>query len=72
MLFDKNIILFLGLPVTEEALDEVAQLSSVMTVGEDFLSPNVRAECERIIPDIDGVKPMDAADAYLFLKAHYQ
>ena len=43
-----------------------------MTVGEDFLSPHVRAECERIIPDIDGVKPMDAADTYLFLKANYQ
>ena len=47
----------------------MSQLSGVMTVGEDFLSPHVRAECERIIPDIDGVKPMDAADTYLFLKA---
>ena len=50
----------------------MSQLSGVMTVGEDFLSPHVRAECERIIPDIDGVKPMDAADTYLFLKANYQ
>ena len=50
----------------------MSQLLGVMTVGEDFLSPHVREECERIISDIDGVKPMDAADTYLFLKANYQ
>lgn len=65
------VIYYSGLPVTKEALDEVAQLSNVITVGEDFLLPVVRTACERIIPDLDGIKPTDAADTYLFLKAHY-
>lgn len=46
-------------------------MSGVMTFGEDFLPAAVRTECERIIPDVDGIKPIDAADTFLFLKAHY-
>ena len=36
-----------------------------------FLPPETREECERIIPEVDNVKPRDAADTYLFLKVHY-
>lgn len=61
-----------GFPVSKEALDEVAQLSDVMSVGDDYLTPAVRAECERIIPEIDNVKANDATTTYLFLKTHYQ
>ena len=46
-------------------------MSCVMTVGEDFLPAAVRTECERIIPDVDGIKPTDAADTFLLLKANY-
>ena len=42
-----------------------------MTVGEDFLQPDVRRECQRIIPEVDQVKACDAADTFLFLKHHY-
>ena len=63
--------IFTGLPITDEALDEVRELSGVMDVGEDFLDADVRRECERIVPEIDQVKPADAADTYLFLKHHY-
>ena len=31
-----------GLPVTQEALNEVAEVSGVMTFGEDFLPAAVR------------------------------
>ena len=55
----------------QDALDEVSEVSGVLTVGEDYLLPAVRAECERVIPDVDGVKPCDAVDTFLFLKAHY-
>ena len=65
------IVFSLGLPVTQEALNEVAEMSGVMTSGEDFLPTTVRTECERIIPEVDGIKPTDAADTFLFLKAHY-
>ena len=37
-----------------------------MTVGNDFLTPAVRAECERVIPQIEDVKPSDAATTFLF------
>ena len=64
--------IFTGLPITDEALDEVRELSGVMDVGEDFLDADVRRECERIVPEIDQVKPLaDAADTYVFLKHHY-
>ena len=46
-------------------------MSGVMTFGQDFLPAAVRTACERIIPDVDGIKPTDAADTFLFLKAHY-
>lgn len=55
-----------GFQVTVEALDEVAELSQVMTVGDDFLTPAVRAECERVVPEIG-----DAATTFLFLKTYF-
>ncbi|XP_028412477.1 uncharacterized protein LOC114535309 [Dendronephthya gigantea] len=30
---------------TQVALNEVAEMSGVLTVGDDFLAPNIRAEC---------------------------
>jgi hypothetical protein len=71
MCINFQLILFQGLQVTQELLDEVAEVSGVLTVGDDYLLPAVRAECERVIPDIDGVKPCNAADTFLFLKVHY-
>ena len=60
-----------GLPVTQEAFNEVAEVSGIMTFGEDFLPAAVRTKCERIITDVDGIKPTDAAHTFLFLMAHY-
>ena len=68
----KNCISLSGWQVSEESLDEVAELSGVLQEGSDFLPQDVRAECERIIPEADKVQPRDAADTYLFLKAHYR
>lgn len=65
-------IICIGLQVTQEALDEVATISGVMSVGDDYLPKSVREECERVVPNIDGIKPAEAADAYLFLKANYK
>ena len=58
-----------GMPVSAEHLDEVAELSGVMAFGNDYLDPATRVDCERIIPDFDTVKPSDAKETYLFLKA---
>lgn len=59
------ILYTIGLQVTQEALDEVATLSGVISVGDDYLPSSVREECERIVPNIDGVKPAEAADAHI-------
>lgn len=59
------------MPVSQEALEEVRELSGVITVGDDYLPADVRAECKRIIHEVHEVKPEDASDTYLFLKAHY-
>jgi hypothetical protein len=60
-----------GLPVSKEALDQVAEISGVMTENDDYLPIDVRERCELIIPEIADVNSKDAAETYLFLKAHY-
>ena len=52
MCINFQLILFQGLQVTQELLDEVAEVSGVLTVGDDYLLPAVRAECERVIPEM--------------------
>lgn len=54
-----------GWQVSEESLNEVAELSGVLQEGSDFLPQDVRAECERIIPEVHKVQPRDAADLSL-------
>ena len=59
-----------GLAVTEEQLQEVAELSNVLEGTDDFLSNSFRQECKRHIENVDDVKPSEAAMAYLYLKAN--
>ena len=59
------------LAVTNEILDEVRELSGIMTVGCTFLTPAVQQECERVVPDLNAINPQDAADHYIFLKTHF-
>ena len=50
-----------GLPVPEEELREVAELSNVLGGTDDFLSTSFRQECECHIEHVDAVKPSEAA-----------
>ena len=61
-----------GLPVTEEQLKEVATQSGVLTVPDDFLQPEFRAECERLLPDSETIRPHECRDAYIYLKNNFQ
>lgn len=61
-----------GFELRKQAIDEVAQLSGVMDVGDDYLSQVVRQECERVIPELDNVKPQDAATTFIFLNNYYR
>ena len=64
--------LSIGFELRKVAIDEVAQLSGTMDVGDDYLSEAVRQECERVIPEWDNVKPQDAATTFIFLKNYYR
>ena len=60
-----------GLSVTEEQLQEAAELSGVLEGSRDYLEARLKKECERHIPDTNDVEPAQAANAYLFLKANF-
>ena len=62
---------FAGYKVTEEQLREVAIHAEVLSVGDDFLTPSFREECERII-DYKLIKPNDCKHAFNYLKEHFQ
>jgi hypothetical protein len=64
--------LYIGLPVTEDQLAEVAINSGVLDIAEDYLEPEFRAKCKQIIPDPSDVEPRDSAEAYKYLKEQFQ
>ena len=58
-----------GFHITEEQLEEVADLSNVLEGRYDYLEPAFRRECKRHLPNPDSIEPAEAADAYRFLKS---
>lgn len=58
--------------MTEEQLKEAATQSGVLTVPDDFLQPEVRAECERVLPDSETITPYECRDAYIYLKSNFK
>ena len=58
--------------VTEEQLEEVAQLSEVLTGPDDFLSPDIRAKCQQIISDPLALDVNDCAHAFRYLRDNFQ
>ena len=67
-----NLVIFyyLGLPVTEEQLHEVAIESGVLNITDDFPTPEFQQKCEQIMPDKESVK-LDQCK-YAFLKHNFQ
>ena len=66
------LFVFTGWKVTEEQLEEVAQLSDVLACHDDFLSPDLRAKCEQIIPDPLALDVSDCAHAFHYLRDNIQ
>ncbi|XP_028414879.1 uncharacterized protein LOC114537959 [Dendronephthya gigantea] len=60
-----------GLQISEELLQEVAELSGVLGSAEQFLDDAFRQECERHIPNTDEIEAVEAANAYLYLKDNF-
>ena len=58
--------------MTEQQLKEAATQSGVLTVPDDFLQPEFRAECERVLPDSETIRPYECRDAFICLKSNFQ
>ena len=58
--------------LSDEDLQEVADLSGVLQSNTDYLEPSFRQECERHIQDAGAICSSKAADAYLLLKANFE
>ena len=61
---------FLGWKIDDEQLREVAELSGVLQVHDDYLDSVFRAQCERLLPDPSNLEPADCGTAFLFLCEH--
>ena len=60
-----------GLALTDEQLQEVAEVSSVLDGTNAYLDEAFRNECERHVPNTDDIEPSQVANAYLYLKANF-
>ena len=54
--------------VTEEQLEEVAELSEVLGSNDDYLSAEFRNKCEQLVPDPLEIDVSDFAHAFRYLK----
>ena len=57
-----------GLPVTNEQLEEVLELSGVLDMPDDYLEPKFMARCEEIIDKPEDLEPKECINAFLLIK----
>lgn len=60
-----------GIPVTEDMLRKVAELSHVYEVGDNYLPEAFMEECQHIIAKPEDIKPKDCVNAFIYLKENY-
>lgn len=58
----------LGMCVTEQQLEEVAEHSDVLAGNEDYLPSDIRARCQQVIADPLEIVISDFAFAFRYLK----
>ena len=61
-------LFLLGWIVSEEQLEEAANESGVLSGNDDFLEPEFRQACERLIPKLEDIDPRDVQNAFIYLK----
>lgn len=57
-----------GTPVSDQNLEEVAEVSNILENTNDYLDAEFRSSCETVIPDVNDITPSEAANAFCFLK----
>jgi hypothetical protein len=60
-----------GTHLSDEDLEEVAEVSSILEDTNDYLEPQFHAECERVFPQAKEVLPNEALLAFRFLKQNF-
>ena len=60
--------MFQGITVTEEELQEVAALSGVLEIPNDFLEVEFRDKCKVIITEPEHLLAKDYVTSYLYIK----
>ncbi len=56
--------------MSDEKLEEAANQSGILAVEDDFISPEFRAECTRIIIS-ENLKPPDYKNTFFYLKQNF-
>ena len=59
------------MPVDEDQLHKAAVQSGVLDVDDDFLEPEFRQECERIVPSPDQITLQKFFDTFICLKRNF-
>ena len=57
-----------GIDINDDQLKEVADLSGVLEIADDYLENDVRKKYEEFIPDPSSLDNNEWVDAYIFLK----
>ena len=65
------VIYYSGFSVSEEQLKNVAEMSGVLEVAQDFMSTEMRQQCSAIIPYPTEVEPNECYDAFIYLKHNF-
>ncbi len=60
-----------GTAITDEDLEEVAQLSKVLENTNDYLTAEFREHCERVFPNAHEILPNEASNGFIFLKQNF-
>ena len=62
-------LLFTGYELKESKLEEVASLSEISNVSDDFLKPETRSKYQTYdVPQVEDIKSDEWVDGYLYLK----
>ena len=61
-------LFFIGYELKEAELEEVACVSGILNVSDDFLTAEARSKYQTHVPRVEDIKNDEMVDAYLYLK----
>ena len=61
-------LFFIGYELKEAELEEVASVSGILNVSDDFLTIEARSKYQTYVPRVEDIKNDEWVDVYLYLK----